>query len=76
MRRAGGPSGVGKSSILKMVYGNYRCDAGRIRVRHDGGETDIATHCPGKSWTRERALGYVTQFLRVVPRVAAPEHRR
>ena len=28
------PSGAGKSSILKMLYGNYRCDAGRIGVRH------------------------------------------
>ena len=28
-----GPSGVGKSSILKMIFGNYRCDAGRICSR-------------------------------------------
>ena len=41
----GGPSGIGKSSILKMIYGNYRCDAGRIQFvtarrggRHRGAE--------------------------------------
>src|SRR6201993_431206 len=37
-----GPSGAGKSSILKMIYGTYRCDAGRILVRHDGGTIDVA----------------------------------
>ena len=67
-----GPSGAGKSSILKLIYGNYRCDTGHIRVRHDGGETDIATALPRQILkTRERALGYVTQFLRAVPRVSA-----
>ena len=25
-----GPSGAGKSSILKMIYGSYRCDQGEI----------------------------------------------
>ncbi|MEZ5787039.1 MAG: ATP-binding cassette domain-containing protein, partial [Xanthobacteraceae bacterium] len=28
------PSGAGKSSILKMIYGAYRCDRGQILVRH------------------------------------------
>ena len=37
-----GPSGVGKSSILKMIFGSYRCDRGSIFV-HDGGQVvDIA----------------------------------
>jgi len=67
-----GPSGTGKSSILKLIYGNYRCDAGHIYVRHDGSETDMATALPRQILSvRQRALGYVTQFLRAVPRVAA-----
>lgn len=67
-----GPSGAGKSSILKLIYGNYRCDAGRICVRHDGTETDMATALPRQILSvRQRALGYVTQFLRAVPRVSA-----
>ena len=67
-----GPSGTGKSSILKLIYGNYRCDAGHIYVRHDGSETDMATALPRQILSvRQRALGYVTQCLRAVPRVAA-----
>src|SRR6202047_2992377 len=37
-----GRSGAGKSSILKMIFGNYRCDAGRIGIRHDGARLDLA----------------------------------
>ncbi|BBE74251.1 phosphonate C-P lyase system protein PhnL [Oharaeibacter diazotrophicus] len=68
----GGPSGAGKSSILKMIYGNYRCDAGRILVR-DGDETvDVATAEPRRIVAlRRRTLGYVSQFLRVIPRIGA-----
>ena len=36
-----GPSGTGKSSILKMIFGNYRCDQGRIVLHGDDG-LDIA----------------------------------
>ncbi len=46
MRRAGRPLGCWKSSILKMIFGNYRCDEGRIAVRHDGDVIDIATAQP------------------------------
>ena len=38
-----GPSGTGKSSILKMMFGNYRCDRGRIGVRHQGNIVDLAS---------------------------------
>jgi alpha-D-ribose 1-methylphosphonate 5-triphosphate synthase subunit PhnL len=69
-----GPSGAGKSSILKLIYGNYRCDDGSIRVRHGGAETDIAAASPREILSvRARSLGYVTQFLRAVPRVPAVE---
>jgi alpha-D-ribose 1-methylphosphonate 5-triphosphate synthase subunit PhnL len=67
-----GPSGIGKSSILKMIFGSYRCDRGAIIV-HDGGRAvDVATAAPRQVLAlRRRALGYVSQFLRAVPRVAA-----
>ncbi|MFM2282419.1 MAG: phosphonate lyase system protein PhnL [Pseudomonadota bacterium] len=67
----GGPSGVGKSSILKMLYGNYAVDAGEIIVRHRGESIDIATAMPRKVLeVRRETLGYVSQFLRAVPRVS------
>jgi alpha-D-ribose 1-methylphosphonate 5-triphosphate synthase subunit PhnL len=68
----GGPSGAGKSSILKMVYGNYRTDAGRILVADAPAPVDVATAEPRRliRLRRER-IGYVSQFLRVIPRVCA-----
>jgi alpha-D-ribose 1-methylphosphonate 5-triphosphate synthase subunit PhnL len=67
-----GPSGAGKSSILKLIYGNYRCDKGQILVRTDEAIVDIASAAPRQILSvRQRALGYVTQFLRAVPRVSA-----
>ena len=65
-----GPSGTGKSSILKMIFGNYRCDSGCIGIRHDGGVIDIARAEPREILNvRRSAIGYVSQFLRAVPRV-------
>lgn len=69
----GGPSGIGKSSILKMIYGNYGVDRGQIIVvGEDGSLTDIAA-APARSVhaLRSSMIGYVSQFLRVVPRVSA-----
>lgn len=67
-----GPSGAGKSSILKLIFGNYRCDAGSILVRRDQESVDVAAASPREILSlRQNALGYVTQFLRAVPRVAA-----
>jgi alpha-D-ribose 1-methylphosphonate 5-triphosphate synthase subunit PhnL len=66
-----GPSGAGKSSILKMIFGNYRCDGGRIGIRHEGTVIDLATAEPRQVLSVRRAtIGYVSQFLRAVPRVA------
>jgi alpha-D-ribose 1-methylphosphonate 5-triphosphate synthase subunit PhnL len=65
-----GPSGAGKSSILKMIFGNYRCDGGRIGIRHHGALLDLARAEPREILSVRRAtIGYVTQFLRAVPRV-------
>ena len=68
----GGPSGAGKSSLLKMIYGNYRCDRGSILVRDGDAEVDVATEAPRRILRlRHSTLGYVSQFLRVIPRVSA-----
>lgn len=67
-----GPSGAGKSSILKMIFGNYRCDQGHIAVQHGGEMVDIATAQPREVLrVRRQTIGYVSQFLRAVPRVPA-----
>lgn len=69
----GGPSGAGKSSILKMIYGNYRADHGTIHVAGpDGGMVDVASAPPRAVMTlRRTTIGYVSQFLRAIPRVPA-----
>jgi alpha-D-ribose 1-methylphosphonate 5-triphosphate synthase subunit PhnL len=65
-----GPSGAGKSSILKMIFGNYRCEQGQILVQDDTGSFDIATATPRRMLAlRNTSIGYVSQFLRAVPRV-------
>lgn len=68
----GGPSGAGKSSILKMVCGNYCACSGRIVVSHRGAPVDLVSADPRTVMAvRRETVGYVSQFLRVVPRVAA-----
>ena len=67
-----GPSGAGKSTLMRSLYGNYRADAGQILIRHRGEMTDIARADPRAILAvRRETLGYVSQFLRVVPRVSA-----
>ena len=68
----GGPSGAGKSSILKMLYGNSAVDEGQIIVKHDDELIDLATASPRTVLAiRRQTIGYVSQFLRTVPRVSA-----
>jgi alpha-D-ribose 1-methylphosphonate 5-triphosphate synthase subunit PhnL len=70
----GDPSGSGKSTLLRAVYGNYRVQAGAILVWHAGGVVDVAAASPRTVLELRRStLGYVSQFLRVVPRVPAIE---
>ena len=67
-----GPSGSGKSSILKMIFGNYRVDAGRILVSDGRAWVDVARAPPREILRMRRSvLGYVSQFLRTIPRVGA-----
>ncbi len=66
-----GPSGAGKSTLLRSLYGNYRVQAGSIRVRHDDGWTELVDAEPRIVLdVRRRTMGFVSQFLRVIPRVA------
>ena len=67
-----GPSGSGKSSLLRVIYGNYQPQGGSVRVRHKGGWVDMATASPRQALAmRRQTLGHVSQFLRVIPRVPA-----
>jgi len=66
-----GPSGVGKSTLLRSLYGNYRADAGSIRVRHRDDWTELVDAEPRVMLdVRRHTMGFVSQFLRVIPRVA------
>ena len=66
-----GPSGAGKSTLLRSLYGNYRADAGSIRVHHDSAWTELVDAEPRTVLdVRRRTMGFVSQFLRVIPRVA------
>ena len=61
-----GASGAGKSTVMRMIYGNYVAARGVIRV----GDVDVAGAEPRAILAlRREVLGYVSQFLRVVPRV-------
>lgn len=61
-----GASGAGKSTLMRMIYGNYLAASGRIMV----GDLDVAQAAPREIIAlRREVLGYVSQFLRVVPRV-------
>jgi alpha-D-ribose 1-methylphosphonate 5-triphosphate synthase subunit PhnL len=65
-----GPSGVGKSTLMRTIHGNYLAGAGTVRVRHGGELIDIAGAEPRTILEiRRTTLGYISQFLRVLPRV-------
>jgi len=67
-----GASGTGKSTLLRSIYANYRTQRGSVEVRHDGRWVDMAHAGPRELLEVRRAtMGYVSQFLRVIPRVPA-----
>lgn len=69
-----GPSGSGKSTLLRSLYANYKPTAGSILVRHGQGRVDMATAEPRTVLdVRRDTMGYVSQFLRVIPRVTSIE---
>ena len=65
-----GASGAGKSTLMRMIYGNYLTQSGSICI----GDVDIVKAEPREIIAlRREVLGYVSQFLRVVPRVPTLE---
>jgi alpha-D-ribose 1-methylphosphonate 5-triphosphate synthase subunit PhnL len=67
-----GDSGAGKSSLIRSIYGNYMPTVGSVRVLHDGAYVDITKALPHEVLDiRRRTLGYVSQFLRVIPRISS-----
>lgn len=65
-----GASGAGKSTLMRVIYGNYLAASGQVRV----GGLDVARAQPREILQlRRETLGYVSQFLRVVPRVPTLE---
>lgn len=68
-----GPSGAGKSTVLKCIYRTYLPSNGSVRYESPNyGAVDLAT-LPEREVIdiRTREMGYVSQFLKVVPRVSA-----
>ncbi len=66
-----GRSGAGKSTLLRTLYGNYLPAGGSIRLRHAGDWLELVGAEPREVLAvRRQTLGYVSQFLRVIPRVA------
>ncbi len=69
-----GQSGAGKSTLLRTLYGNYLPAGGSIRIRHAGDWLELVGAEPRQALAvRRQTLGYVSQFLRVIPRVPALE---
>jgi alpha-D-ribose 1-methylphosphonate 5-triphosphate synthase subunit PhnL len=68
-----GPSGQGKSTLMKCLYGSYGADSGQILWRQPGGGSlDLVQASPQQILAlRRRRLAYVSQFLRALPRVGA-----
>ncbi|MGB7402864.1 MAG: phosphonate C-P lyase system protein PhnL [Arcobacter sp.] len=68
-----GPSGLGKSSVLKALYRTYTTTSGEILFNYeDGSSLDIAKASESEILhLRKEHLGYVSQFLQVLPRISA-----
>ncbi|MGT2510201.1 phosphonate C-P lyase system protein PhnL [Cupriavidus basilensis] len=66
-----GSSGAGKSTLLRCLYGNYLATEGSIRIR-DGNDWVELTRAPEQRTLqlRREVIGYVSQFLHVIPRVS------
>ena len=72
-----GPSGSGKSSLLRCLYANYLPQEGSIMVRHQDGWVDMARAEPpsGAGYVRQNTMGYVSQFFAGDPPGARGGHR-
>ena len=69
-----GHSGSGKSTLLRALYANYLVDSGSINIVHQGNTLDLAKATPREIINvRKHTIGWVSQFLRVIPRISALE---
>ncbi len=68
-----GPSGRGKSTLMKCLYGSYRVDDGQMWLQPGAGErVDLAHAAPREMLAlRRREIAYVSQFLHALPRQPA-----
>ena len=68
-----GPSGAGKSSILRTLYRTYKASGGAINFQRNDGAVINLAECPESMVLelRKREIGFITQFLKVLPRVSA-----
>ena len=69
-----GHSGSGKSTLLRSLYANYQPDEGHIHIRHNNEWVDLV-QAPARKVleVRRSTIGWVSQFLRVIPRISALE---
>ena len=66
-----GVSGVGKSTLIRTIYGNYTPSRGNVHVAHRGAMVNLLEVNPRTLLDiRRESLGYVSQFLRVIPRIS------
>lgn len=70
-----GKSGSGKSTILKSIYGTYKPQSGSIYFESESfGKVNLLETSDRKmSHLRKYEIGYVSQFLSVMPRTTAFE---
>jgi alpha-D-ribose 1-methylphosphonate 5-triphosphate synthase subunit PhnL len=76
-----GPSGCGKSTFMKCLWGSYHTERGQLWLHHadptlrrarGAAPIDLAKATPQQIIAlRLRHMAYVSQFLRVLPRLAA-----
>ncbi|MDI9226928.1 phosphonate C-P lyase system protein PhnL, partial [Serratia bockelmannii] len=66
--------GSGKSTLLRSLYANYLPDSGHIWIHHQGDWLDMVSADARQILAvRRHTLGWVSQFLRVIPRISALE---
>lgn len=70
----GGQSGSGKSTLMRAMFGNYKATGGSIQILHRNDWVEMVGAEPHVILdVRRLTLGYVSQFLRVIPRVSTLE---
>ncbi|TCF97777.1 phosphonate C-P lyase system protein PhnL [Paraburkholderia strydomiana] len=70
-----GPSGAGKSTLLRCMYGNYLLTGGAVTIRDESSACGFLSLSDAQPYDvirlRRTTMGYVSQFLRAIPRVSS-----